>query len=57
MFTNEFFKNIVEIEDIFRRLSIKEKDKLQVICQAFSELSLTDSILINVKTLSFYNNK
>jgi len=42
VFTNEFFKNIVEIEDIFRRLSIKDKDKLQVICQAFSKRSLTE---------------
>lgn len=42
VFTNEFFKNLVEIEDTPRRLSIRDKDKLQVICQALSELSLTE---------------
>lgn len=42
VFTNEYFKNLVEIEDTPRRLSIKDKDKLQVICQALSELSLTE---------------
>ncbi|WP_313133942.1 hypothetical protein [Anaerocolumna sp.] len=42
VFTNEYFKNLVEIEDTPRRLSIQDKDKLQVICQALSELSLTE---------------
>lgn len=42
VFTDEFFKNLVGIESIHKRLSIKEKDKLQVICQALSELSLTE---------------
>lgn len=42
VFTDEFFKNLVGIESIYKRLSIKEKDKLQVICQALSELSLTE---------------
>ncbi len=32
VFTDEFFKNLVGIESIYKRLSIKEKDKLQVIC-------------------------
>lgn len=42
VFTNEYFKNLVEIEDTPRRISIKDKDKLQVICQALSELRLTE---------------
>ncbi|WP_097015118.1 hypothetical protein [Anaerocolumna aminovalerica] len=42
VFTIEYFKNLVEIEDTPRRLSIKDKDKLQVICQALSELRLTE---------------
>jgi hypothetical protein len=42
VFTDEFFKNLVGIESVYKRLSIKEEDKLQVICQALSELSLTE---------------
>ncbi|WP_313133946.1 hypothetical protein [Anaerocolumna sp.] len=42
VFTNGYFKNLVGIESIYKRLGIKEKDKLQVICQALSELSLTE---------------
>lgn len=41
LFTNDYFNNLFEIEDVFRQLSIDENDKLQLICQALSELSLT----------------
>lgn len=41
LFTNDYFNNLIEIDDVFRQISIDENDKLQLICQALSELSLT----------------
>lgn len=47
--TQDFFDGLVEIEDAKQRI-IKDIDKLQVICQALSELELTE--IPSSKTIS-----
>lgn len=48
LFTDDYFINLTDITDIFRRLSIKDSDKINVICQVLSEVKLSEINVIEM---------